>query len=101
EDLPLAEAVLNETLRKKPPFPVLNRKVEFLNAEEKEKDPKEPKEEPREIAITMPNGHVYHFAKNDMVSILLTTMHTDPQYWGKDAAQFNPQRFINGVEGLT
>ncbi|KAL2486205.1 Cytochrome [Abeliophyllum distichum] len=30
---------------------------------------------------------------------LVTTLHTDPDIWGPDSYQFNPERFANGITG--
>ncbi|KAG6415527.1 hypothetical protein SASPL_122939 [Salvia splendens] len=30
---------------------------------------------------------------------LVTTLHTDPEIWGPDSYEFNPQRFANGITG--
>ncbi|KAL1558742.1 cytochrome P450 714C2-like protein [Salvia divinorum] len=30
---------------------------------------------------------------------LVTTLHTDPEIWGSDSYEFNPQRFANGITG--
>lgn len=30
---------------------------------------------------------------------LVTTMHTDPEIWGPDSYEFNPNRFANGITG--
>jgi cytochrome P450 len=35
--------------------------------------------------------------KGIAIELANTEMHTDPEYWGKDAGEFNPLRFANGV----
>ncbi|XP_059434830.1 cytochrome P450 714A1-like [Corylus avellana] len=41
--------------------------------------------------IHVPNGFT--------VWTLLVTLHQDPDIWGPDAEEFNPERFANGVSG--
>jgi cytochrome P450 len=35
--------------------------------------------------------------KGLVIELAIGEMHTDPEYWGKDAGEFNPQRFADGV----
>ena len=40
-----------------------------------------------------------HVPKGFHTWVTVTKLHQDPQIWGPDALEFNPQRFANGVSG--
>ncbi|KAL0435161.1 UNVERIFIED_CONTAM: cytochrome [Sesamum radiatum] len=40
-----------------------------------------------------------NFPKGVNLWTLVTTLHTDPENWGPDSYQFNPERFANGITG--
>ncbi|KAL0458977.1 UNVERIFIED_CONTAM: cytochrome [Sesamum latifolium] len=40
-----------------------------------------------------------NFPKGVNLWTLVTTLHTDPQNWGPDSYQYNPERFANGITG--
>ncbi|OIT04289.1 cytochrome p450 714c2 [Nicotiana attenuata] len=68
--------MINETLRLYTPVPVL----------------------PREVFADMKFGDIC-IPKGINIWLLATTLHTDPNVWGPDANEFNPDRFENGVAG--
>lgn len=68
--------VINESLRLYPPATIMSREV-F--------------EDMKFGDIVIPKGvNVWAF---------VLTLHTDPQLWGEDSYEFNPQRFADGVAG--
>ncbi|XP_075970993.1 uncharacterized protein LOC142973239 [Anticarsia gemmatalis] len=76
EDLPrlkYLEAVIKESLRLYPSVPIIVRKVD--------------KE------VTLPSGVT--LAKETGLVIHIWAIHRNPQYWGEDAEQFRPERFID------
>lgn len=68
--------VINESLRLYPPVAVVS----------------------REAFKDMKFGDV-NVPKGVNVWALMVTLHQDPEIWGSDADQFNPERFVNGVSG--
>ncbi|KAL0370899.1 UNVERIFIED_CONTAM: cytochrome [Sesamum angustifolium] len=40
-----------------------------------------------------------NFPKGVNLWTLVTTLHTDPENWGPDSYQYNPERFANGITG--
>ena len=68
--------VINESLRLYPPVTVMAREA-LRDVKFKE--------------INTPKGVC--------IWTLALTLHTDPEVWGADAYQFNPERFANGVNG--
>uniref|UniRef100_A0A2A4JGQ9 Cytochrome P450 n=1 Tax=Heliothis virescens TaxID=7102 RepID=A0A2A4JGQ9_HELVI len=76
EDLPrlkYLEAVIKETLRMYPPVPFIVRKVE--------KD------------VTLPSGIT--LVEGCGLFISIWSIHRNPRYWGADAEQFRPERFLD------
>ncbi|KOB66031.1 Uncharacterized protein OBRU01_21831, partial [Operophtera brumata] len=75
EDLPrlkYLEAVIKESLRLYPPVPIIVRKAD--------KD------------IKLPNG--LELPKGTSFMINIWAVHRNPVYWGKDAEEFRPERFL-------
>lgn len=68
--------VVHESLRLYPPVPVVT----------------------REAFEDMKFGDI-HVPKGVNVWILLVALHQDPDIWGPDANEFNPERFANGASG--
>ncbi|GKU91594.1 hypothetical protein SLEP1_g5450 [Rubroshorea leprosula] len=68
--------VINESLRLYPPVAVIS----------------------REALKDMKFGGI-HVPKGVNIWTLLVTLHQDPDIWGPDAHEFNPERFSNGVTG--
>jgi cytochrome P450 len=68
--------VINESLRLYPPVPVMS----------------------REALRDMKFGNI-NVPKGVTVWTLLVALHQDPDIWGPDANNFNPERFSNGVSG--
>ncbi|GMY23179.1 cytochrome P450 714C2-like [Fagus crenata] len=68
--------VINESLRLYPPVPVMS----------------------REALRDMKFGNI-NVPKGVNVWTLLVALHQDPDIWGPDANNFNPERFSNGVSG--
>jgi cytochrome P450 len=68
--------VIHESLRLYPPVPVVT----------------------REALEDMKFGDI-QVPKGVNVWILLVTLHQDPDIWGPDANEFNPERFTDGVGG--
>jgi cytochrome P450 len=68
--------VINESLRLYPPVPVVS----------------------REALRDMKFGDI-NVPKGVIVWTLLVALHQDPDIWGPDANNFNPERFSNGVSG--
>lgn len=52
----------------------------------------------REVFQDMKIGDV-HFPKGVTVFTMVTALHTNPNIWGANALQFNPERFQNGISG--
>ncbi|XP_030035572.1 cytochrome P450 4d8 [Manduca sexta] len=69
------EAVIKETLRLYPPAPLTIRKID--------KD------------VTIPSGLT--LVKGSSFAIHMWAINRNPQYWGQDADEFKPERFINGA----
>lgn len=76
QKMKLLAMVINESLRLYPPVAIISR------------------EALRDLKI-----QDIHIPKGVSVWTLALTLHTDPQVWGEDAYQFNPERFVNGVNG--
>ncbi|KAK6163902.1 hypothetical protein DH2020_000766 [Rehmannia glutinosa] len=72
----LLTMVINESLRLYPPVSVVS----------------------REALKDMKFGDI-NVPKGVNVWTLVTTLHTDPDIWGSDSYQFNPDRFANGITG--
>ncbi|KAJ8732336.1 hypothetical protein PYW08_015066 [Mythimna loreyi] len=75
EDLPrlkYMDAVIRETLRLYPPVPIIARKVD--------KD------------VTLPSGIT--LVEDCGLVINIWALHRNPRYWGDDAEQFRPERFL-------
>ncbi|KAL0435158.1 UNVERIFIED_CONTAM: cytochrome [Sesamum radiatum] len=72
----LLTMAINESLRLYPPVPVVS----------------------REAFKDLKFGGI-NFPKGVKLWTLVTTLHTDPEYWGPDSYQFNPERFANGITG--
>uniref|UniRef100_A0A5B6Z559 Cytochrome P450 714C2-like n=1 Tax=Davidia involucrata TaxID=16924 RepID=A0A5B6Z559_DAVIN len=68
--------VINESLRLYPPVSVVS----------------------REALKDMKFGNI-NVPKGVNVWTLVVTLHTDPEIWGPDAYNFNPDRFANGITG--
>ncbi|XP_059437592.1 cytochrome P450 714C2-like [Corylus avellana] len=68
--------VIHESLRLYPPVPIVS----------------------REAMKDMKFGDI-QVPKGVNVWILLVTLHQDPDIWGPEAKEFNPERFANGVSG--
>jgi cytochrome P450 len=68
--------VIHESLRLYPPVPVVS----------------------REAFEDMKFGDI-HVPKGVNVWSLVGTLHQDPDIWGPDAHEFNPERFANGASG--
>ncbi|XP_059455045.1 cytochrome P450 714C2-like [Corylus avellana] len=68
--------VIHESLRLYPPAPLVS----------------------REALKDLKFGDI-HVPKGFNVWTLLVTLHQDPDIWGPDAKEFNPERFANGVTG--
>ncbi|XP_059434193.1 cytochrome P450 714C2-like isoform X2 [Corylus avellana] len=68
--------VIHESLRLYPPTPVVSR---------------EALEDLKFGDIQVPKGF--------NVWTMLVTLHQDPDIWGPDAKEFNPERFVNGING--
>ncbi|EOY19021.1 hypothetical protein SCA6_000714 [Theobroma cacao] len=66
--------VINESLRLYPPVPVVS----------------------RELLEDMKFGDI-HVPKGVSIWTLVVTLHQDPNIWGPDADEFNPERFADGV----
>ncbi|PZC83860.1 hypothetical protein B5X24_HaOG200060 [Helicoverpa armigera] len=76
EDLPCLkylDAVIRETLRLYPPVPIIARKVD--------------KE------VTLPSGVT--LVKECGLVVNIWSIHRNPRYWGSDAEQFRPERFLD------
>ncbi|KAL2238446.1 cytochrome P450 714C2 [Sesamum indicum] len=72
----LLTMAINESLRLYPPVPVMS----------------------REALKDLKFGDI-NFPKGVTLWPLVTTLHTDPENWGPDSYQFNPERFRNGITG--
>ncbi|KAL3517939.1 hypothetical protein ACH5RR_020528 [Cinchona calisaya] len=72
----LLSMVINESLRLYPPVAIIS----------------------REAFKDMKFGDIY-IPKGANVWTFVLTLHTDPEGWGADSYQFNPDRFANGVTG--
>lgn len=68
--------VINESLRLYPPVAIVS----------------------REALEDMKFGNI-QVPKGVNVWTLMVTLHQDPEIWGPDADQFDPERFTNGVTG--
>ncbi|CAG5042723.1 unnamed protein product [Parnassius apollo] len=68
------EAVIKETMRLYPPVPIISRKID--------KD------------ITLPSGLT--LVKETDAIINIWALHRNPRYWGEDATEFRPERFLEG-----
>ena len=68
--------VIHESLRLYPPAPLVS----------------------REALEDLKFGDI-HVPKGFNVWTLLASLHQDPDIWGPDAKEFNPERFANGVSG--
>ncbi|XP_041978632.1 probable cytochrome P450 313a4 [Aricia agestis] len=66
------DAMLKETLRLCPPVPIIGRKVEE--------------------DVELPNGLTVVPGCEVLISVW--SIHRNPKYWGKDAEQFRPERFL-------
>nr|ULR85540.1 cytochrome P450 [Spodoptera frugiperda] len=76
EDLPrlkYLDAVIRESLRLYPPVPMITRKIE--------KD------------VTLPNGVT--LVDGCSVIVNIWSVHRNPRYWGDDAEEFRPERFLD------
>ena len=40
-----------------------------------------------------------HVPKGVSIWVLLMTLYQDPNIWGPDVVKFNPERFVNGING--
>ncbi|KAH7848086.1 hypothetical protein Vadar_033660 [Vaccinium darrowii] len=68
--------VLNESLRLYPPVPTLS----------------------REALTDMKIGGI-EVPKGAHLLSWIAALHTDPEFWGPDSHEFNPERFANGITG--
>ncbi|KDP45666.1 hypothetical protein JCGZ_17273 [Jatropha curcas] len=72
----LLNMVIHESLRLYPPVPIIS----------------------REAFQDMKFGNI-NAPKGVNVWTMVTPLHTDPEIWGTDSYNFNPQRFANGIAG--
>ncbi|CAK1603801.1 unnamed protein product [Parnassius mnemosyne] len=68
------ETVIKETMRLYTPVPIISRKLD--------KD------------VNLPSGLT--LVKDSDAIINIWALHRNPRYWGKDAAEFRPERFLEG-----
>ncbi|KAJ3032219.1 hypothetical protein HDV00_007954 [Rhizophlyctis rosea] len=81
KDLKYIDAILKETLRLNPTAPLFTVKT---------KDP---------YGYTFGTGHTVQ--ADEVVGVLLPSLHKDPKVWGDDAEVFRPERMLDGgFEGL-
>lgn len=52
----------------------------------------------REALTDMKFGSL-HVPKGFTIWNVVHSLHTDPEVWGPDAYEFNPNRFVNGITG--
>ncbi|OCH92180.1 cytochrome P450 [Obba rivulosa] len=78
-ELKYLRAVLNETLRLYPPVPVNVRYTVDATT----------------LPNTDPLGKPYYVPANTAVAYSVFVMHRRPEYWGPDAEQFDPDRFLD------
>ncbi|KAK4407595.1 cytochrome [Sesamum angolense] len=71
-----AKMAINESLRLYPPVSVVSRE-----------------------ALKDLKFRSINFPKGVNLWTLVTTLHTDPENWGPDSYQYNPERFANGITG--
>lgn len=84
EDLagfPYLEAVLNESMRLYPPAHASNRECTA----------------PGGCTLAGADGRQYHIPYGTWVHFGIWGMHRDPQYWGEDALDYRPERFLDAA----